>query len=72
MTTTGSAYEDNLARICERYPGREQLNKTQVAAFLGISRARAARLFRWNRTGKITLASLARQLIDNNERSNER
>lgn len=62
MPREKEAYRDNLERICERYPGKELLSKTETAKFLGVTRVTVEKYVKFLDCGKVSVASLARQI----------
>ena len=56
-------FRDTMAQINEAFPEQGTLNKSEVAAFMGVSLRTVYRHIRFNDvTGRVTKADLARQI----------
>ena len=62
MPREKESYRDNLERIVARFPNKELLNKKDVAEFVGCDARNVNKYFDFLPCGKISLASLARQM----------
>lgn len=65
MPREKESYRDNLERIKERYPQKEMLTVSEVAAFTGLHRYTVKKIFKFQTFGDntyISAASLARQM----------
>lgn len=62
MPREKESYRDNLERIVTRFPNKELLNKKEVAEFIGYDVRYVNKYFEFLPCGKISLASLARQM----------
>ena len=60
MPREKSGYRANLELLNKRFPDKEALNATEVAAFLGRSRQTVKKHIPFNSMGLITKADLAR------------
>lgn len=67
MSREKQGYRDTIISLNEMFPDQGMLNKTETAKFLGISTRTLLRKennneIRFNDTGRITKADLARQV----------
>lgn len=60
MSRESEFYRDNLARVIERYPGHELLNKKEVSDFLGKDTRTICKMVPFNKEGYVSVATLAR------------
>ena len=63
MSREREGFRDNLALLNERFPDRDMLTITDVAAWMGVSMQTVKRLVRFNeQTRRVSKADLARQV----------
>lgn len=63
MSREKEGYRDNLALLNERFPGKDVLTRSDVAAFMGVPvRSRLLNRITFNSMRLVTKSDLARQL----------
>ena len=67
MSREKQGYRETIALLNERFPDHDALNKTETAAFLGVSTRTVQRYaadgkLRFNHLGRVSKADLARSV----------
>lgn len=62
MTSEKTGFRKNMALLDERFPGKDFLTVTEVAALLGRDRRTVKKKLTFNRLGLISKADLAREI----------
>ena len=62
MAKEKASYRDNLERIIEKFPNKEFLKVKEVMEFTGLSYPTVKKLFTFNKSNFISIATLAREM----------